>query len=139
MSVSLQQNSTSDFGSALVSPSYDDVDAIFIPQNLPPLMIISLQSREPLEITVTKSFVNVLNNVYSAFSDLSSSGKKDVMAPIVVKNHLGKDVSLFLESRGFKYRRFRHKSSSESGKGSMLELGHGQDVQLVLSKVSEMT
>ena len=58
MNVTLQQNATSDFGSAFVSPSFDETDGFVTPESMPPLMVLSLTSTEPMEITVTKTLVN---------------------------------------------------------------------------------
>ena len=63
MNVTLQQNSTSDLNSAFVSPSFDEMDAFITPESMPPVMLLSLTSTESLEITVTKTLVNVLKNL----------------------------------------------------------------------------
>ena len=67
MNVTLQQNATSDFGSAFVSPSFDETDGFVTPESMPPLMQLSLTSTEPMEITVTKTLVNGMFEMTDVF------------------------------------------------------------------------
>ena len=73
MNLTLQQNASSDLGSALVSPSFDVTDGFVTPELMPPLMVLSLQSTETLEISVTKTLINVLSTLVSSFHEISSS------------------------------------------------------------------
>lgn len=53
MTLALQANAAEDLGSAIVSPSFDEGDGFVCPQNMPPLMSITLQSTQILEMTVS--------------------------------------------------------------------------------------
>ncbi len=132
MSVTLQQNASSDFGSALVSPSFDDVDGFVSPELMPPLMVLSLQSTQVMEITVTKSLLGVLNTLATSFSEASTSTKKDLpVAPFVIQNFLGKTITVHLENnKGFKYFKYGEKP----GQSSLLDLPSGEEAQLILFK-----
>ena len=44
-----------------------------IESNLPPLMVLSVQSTETLEITVTKTLVSCINTLMASFEDITSS------------------------------------------------------------------
>ena len=102
------------------------------PELMPPLMVLSLQSTEIMEITVTKSLLGVLNTLASAFSEVSTSTKKDLpVAPFVVQNYIGKPITVYLDNhKGFKY----FKYGEEPGKSSVVELEAGAEVQLILFK-----
>ena len=45
MLVSLQSNASNDYGSAFVSPNFDEADGFMCPENMPPLMVIGLESK----------------------------------------------------------------------------------------------
>ena len=129
MNVTLQQNSTSDLNSAFVSPSFDETDAFITPESMPPVMLLSLTSTESLEITVTKTLVNVLQNLASSFEESMSASRRDNEAPIIVQNSLGKSVAVHLEHKEFKYFKFGEKPGPP---GQSLELPHQQEIQLGL-------
>jgi hypothetical protein len=77
MTVTLQQNATSDLGSAMVSPSMDQTDGTWcIESNLPPLMVLSIRSTETLEITVTKTLVTCVNTLMTSYEDITSSTRR---------------------------------------------------------------
>jgi hypothetical protein len=93
-------------------------------------MVLSLQSTEILEITVTKTLIGVLNTLATSFSEITDNNKtREVVAPFVVRNFLGKPVSVYLENKEFKYFKFGEKVSEA---GTVLELEHDQEIQLVL-------
>ena len=129
MKVTLQQNSNSDLNSAVVSPNFDETDAFVTTELQPPLMVWSLISTESLEITVTKTLVNVLQNLASSFEESMSSIKRDNEAPIIVQNRLGKNIAVHLEHKEFKYFKFGEKPGPP---GQCLEVQHDQDIQLGL-------
>jgi hypothetical protein len=87
--------------------SFDDVDGFVVPENLPPLMSLSLQSRDVLELTVTKSFLGVLTTLNQSFTEISDQSKKQkretANAPLIIKNSLGKQITVILDNRSFKY------------------------------------
>ena len=56
--------------------SFDDTDGFVVPENLPPLMSLSLQSRDVLELTVTKSFIGVINTLTQSFTEINDQTKK---------------------------------------------------------------
>ena len=96
-----QANSSNDLGSALLSPNLalDDVDGFFCPQNMPPLTEIGIHSTETLQITITKSFLAVLNSLSESFSisALRSISEKEVTKePFIVVNKTGHPVTLML-------------------------------------------
>jgi vacuolar protein sorting-associated protein 13A/C len=131
MNITLQSNSESDFGSAFVSPSFDDVDGFLCPENLPPLMVLSLQSREVLEVTLTKTFLGVVSTLAQSFQEVNSVTKRDLpVAPFIIQNRTGKPITLLLENKGFKY----YMKDDKPGRISQLDLDHGNDVHLFLFK-----
>ena len=87
--------------------SFDDVDGFVVPENLPPLMSLSLQSRDVLELTVTKSFIGVLNTLSQSFTEIGDQSKKQkretASAPLILKNSLGKQITVIMDNRSFKY------------------------------------
>ena len=70
LDIRYQANSSHDLGSAVLSPNFavDDVDGFICPENLPPLTEIGIHSTETLQITITKSFLTVLNTLAESFS-----------------------------------------------------------------------
>ena len=114
MTITLQQNATSDLGSALMSPNLDETDGFVVPEQMPPLMVLSLQSTEVLEITVTKTFLQVVETLQSSFSEITTENKQDMNAPFVVKNDLGKNITVHLESKEFRYYRVFHLKITKS-------------------------
>ena len=70
LDIRYQANSSHDLGSAVLSPNFavDDVDGFICPENLPPLTEIGIHSTETLQITITKSFLTVLNTLTESFS-----------------------------------------------------------------------
>ncbi len=112
MNITLQSNASSDIGSALASPGYDE-DAtdgfIVCPENMPPSTVIALQSREILELTITRTFLGVLTNLSESFAAAtaaaSSAEKREELpvAPFIVMNNTGKGITILLDNRGFKY------------------------------------
>ena len=115
LTVTLQQNASSDFGSALMSPNLDETDFVPIMEQMPPLMVLSFTSTEILEITITKTLVQVLNTLATSWSEISAFSnnfdevdsiekRKETNPPYVVKNNLGKTVTLVLDSnKEFRY------------------------------------
>jgi len=57
--------------SILIRSSFDETDGFVVPENLPPLMSLSLQSRDVLELTVTKTLLGVLNTLSQSFTEIS--------------------------------------------------------------------
>ncbi len=78
---------------------------MLLPESVPPAMVIALQSREILELTVTKTFIGVLSSLTEAFAAIREDVKTKALslAPFIVKNHTGRDITLLLDNRGFKY------------------------------------
>ena len=104
-----------------MSPNMDETDGFIVPEQMPPLMVLSLQSTEILEITVSKTLIQVLQTLASSFSDITNTEKKkDVNAPFVVKNNLGKSIIVFLEYKNFKYLKFDPEQRTEEQSGSTL-------------------
>ena len=70
LDIRYQANSNHDLGSAVLSPNFaaDDVDGFICPENLPPLTEIGIHSTETLQVTITKSFLAVLNTLAESFS-----------------------------------------------------------------------
>lgn len=70
-------------------------------------MSLSLQSRDVLELTVTKSFLGVLTTLNQSFTEISDQSKKQkretANAPLIIKNSLGKQITVILDNRSFKY------------------------------------
>ena len=129
MNVSLQCNSGHDLGSAMVSPSFDDVD--FCPESLPPKMQLALQSREVLEVTITKTFLGVIGALTESFREVTDVTKRDLpVAPFIVQNRTGKRVTLLLENKGFKY----YEVGDTPGRIKELVVEHGEDKNLFLLK-----
>ena len=94
---------------------------------MPPLMVLSLTSTENLEITVTKTLLNVLNTLVASFSEITASQNKEIMAPIIVKNVLGKSAFVHMEYKDFRYIKYGEKHTDPEAR---VEVIHGQDVQL---------
>ena len=131
MSVSLQCNSGHDLGSALVSPSFDDAD--FCPESMPPKMQLALQSREVLEITVTKTFLGVITSLTESFREVTEVTRRDrPVAPFIVQNRTGKRVTLLLDNKGFKY----YEVGDRPGRIKELVVEHGEDknLEIILQK-----
>ena len=63
-------NSKNELGSALLSPNYpaDENDGFIVPESLPPLTEMKLSSSQPLQITITRTFLSVLNKLTESFS-----------------------------------------------------------------------
>ena len=129
MNVSLQCNSGHDLGSAFVSPSFDDVD--FCPESLPPKMQLALQSREVLEVTITKTFLGVIGALTESFREVTDVTRRDLpVAPFIVQNRTGKRVTLLLENKGFKY----YEVGDRPGRIKELVVEHGEDKNFFLQK-----
>ncbi len=131
MNITLQSNSSHDVGSAFVSPSHDEADGFLCPENLPPSTVVALQSREIMELTITKSFIGVLSNLAESFAALTAAKKKELpVAPFIIRNNTGKPVTLLLDNRGFKY----FLKGEKAGERSQVELPPGGgEVYLFLS------
>ena len=88
-----------------LSFSFDEADGFVVPEHLPPLTSLTLQSSDVLELTVTKTFLSVLNTLTQSFTEIGELSKEDkkATAPLVVKNSLGKQITIILDNRGFKY------------------------------------
>ncbi len=133
MNITLQSNSAHDVGSAFVSPSYDEADGFVCAEVLPPSMVVALQSREIMELTVTKTFIGVLSNLAESFAALTTSKKKDLpVAPFIIRNNTGKPITLLLQNRGFTY----FLKGERPGERSQVELPakSGEELYLFLSK-----
>ena len=90
MNVTVECHAPSYLGSGVLSPNYDEADAFEALNNLPPLMNVSVQSLDFLQITVTKAFINVLQTLSESFiQDFNQEGKKKKkilpVAPFLVK------------------------------------------------------
>ena len=110
LDIRYQVNSGHDLGSAILSPNFmggDEPDGFVCPENLPPLTDIGIHSTETLQITITKSFLAVLNSLSESFSPsaLEKISSKEVpMEPFIVVNKCGRQVTLVLgEHRNFTF------------------------------------
>eukprot|EP00092_Neocalanus_flemingeri_P033380 GFUD01036296.1.p1 GENE.GFUD01036296.1~~GFUD01036296.1.p1 ORF type:complete len:2741 (+),score=704.42 GFUD01036296.1:512-8224(+) len=110
LDIRYQVNSRSDLGSAILSPNFtggDEPDGFVCPENLPPLTDIGIHSTETLQVTITKSFLSVLNSLSESFSPsaLERISLKEVpMEPFLVVNNSGRQVTLVLgEHRNFSF------------------------------------
>ncbi len=136
VSVTLQSNAQDSYSSAFASPSFDNssdvLDGFCCPDHLPPAMVISLQSREILEVTITKTFIGALTHLTDAFAEVTGTVRKDLplVAPFILRNDTGKKVTILLDHRGYKF--FVH--GSQPGQISQLDLHHGNTVELFLFK-----
>lgn len=131
LNLSLQSNSASDFGSVVVSPSFDETDGFVCPENLPPLMMIGLESKDILEVTLTKSFMGVLTTLRQSFAEVTESKKKELpQAPFIVQNRTGKKLMVVLTSTHFSY----FVANEKPGETKTKELEHGQDINLIMTK-----
>ena len=136
LNVTCQCNSKNDLGSTLVSPSLDEMDGFLLhPQMMPPLMAVSLQSRDVLEITVTKAYINVLKIVVDSFSEdamfRDKKGKRVLPdAPFVVKNRIGKPVTVILAGKGASSFRY-HVKDDIPPHLTEIKVEHGSDIYLV--------
>ena len=125
LNITIQCNSPDDYGSELTSP--DDTDGFVSTELLPPLMLISIQSKEILEMTVTKSCLAVLNTLSESFGSVTSTTKKKLPAsPFIVENTCGKTVTILLECRGFKY----FLKDDKPGRIPQVEVKHGETIHL---------
>ena len=103
-------------------------------------MVLSLTSIETLEVTITKSFVNVLSTLQTSLSEITSSSKKQVIAPILVKNALGKRLTVNLTTSAYKFMEFGKNAEENSRQiveeksAEFLELDHDHEIQLVICK-----
>ena len=70
LDIRYQANSKHDLGSALLSPNLelDETDGFICPENLLPLTEVGVHSSETLQVTITKSFLTVLNSLADSFS-----------------------------------------------------------------------
>jgi len=110
LDIRYQNNSPHDLGSAILSPNFtggDEPDGFVCPENLPPLTDIGIHSTETLQITITKSFLAVLNSLSESFSPSALekiSSKEAPMEPFKVVNKCGRQVTLVLgEHRNFTF------------------------------------
>ena len=93
----------------MLSPNFavDEPDGFICPENLPPLTEIGIHSTETLQITITKSFLAVLNSLQESFSPsaLEKISLKEVpMEPFLVVNNTGRSVTLMLgEQKNFSF------------------------------------
>ena len=138
MNVAVQCNSQNDIGSAFLSPSFEETDGFVTPHTLPPLMALSIQSRDVLEITVTKMFVNVLKNLNESFNQeyiISKKRKKDLpIAPFVVKNNIGKSITVILEAKQSQHNYKYFVKGDVPGRCSEVKVDHQSEIHLVLTK-----
>ncbi|XP_066252738.1 intermembrane lipid transfer protein Vps13 isoform X1 [Euwallacea similis] len=87
------------------SPISEKGEEVEVPSNQPPVMSVDVTSEKSLELTVTKSCLEVLSNLGKAFASAMKSEKvvsTDVLAPYRVLNELGEDITLLLEESSFK-------------------------------------
>ena len=101
LDIRYQANSSHDLGSAVLSPNFgeDDVDGFICPENLPPLTEVGIHSTETLQVTITKSFLAVLNTLAESFSPSALrliSEKEVAREPFLVVNRTGLAVTLVL-------------------------------------------
>ena len=133
LSLGLQCNAPEDmYGSAFTSPNIEEPDGFVKAELMPPLMSLTLESREILEVTVTKSFVSVLQTLGESFANLTDQRlqKSLPVAPFVVQNFTGKKITILLDSRSFKY----FEKNDSPGRVAQLELNSGEDKCLFLFK-----
>lgn len=94
--------------------------------NQPPVMSIDFTSEKTLEMTVTKTCLEVLNNLGKAFASAMKSEEKisssDVLAPYRVLNEIGEDITLLLHESSF----------NVAAGGSLEDINRSAAVPLVL-------
>ncbi|KAF7282566.1 hypothetical protein GWI33_002356 [Rhynchophorus ferrugineus] len=93
----------------------------------PPVMSIDVASEKTLELTVTKTFLEVLNNLGKAFSSAMKSDKiasSEISAPYRVLNEIGEDITLLLDESSF----------AVAEGGSLEDINRSAAVPLVLKK-----
>ncbi|XP_015584675.1 vacuolar protein sorting-associated protein 13 isoform X2 [Cephus cinctus] len=130
-------------GASAVSPS-SEIEPEEIQQSTK--MSIDVLSSENLEITVTKTCLDVLKQLGNAFSnamEASSKGHSQKMAPYILKNETGLTMTLDLEHSCFKVVDDGMSVTSQQSKGSYSEviLESGATVQLapkILKKNTEI-
>ena len=131
LDLSYHSNSAHDLGSGVLSPNFavDEPDGFICPENLPPLTEIGIHSTETLQITITKSFLAVLNSLQESFSPsaLEKISMKEVPEePFLVVNKTGQPLTLMLgDNKNFS---FYH---SEDG-STQLEVEDGSRTALSL-------
>ncbi|CAG9772493.1 unnamed protein product [Ceutorhynchus assimilis] len=87
------------------SPISERGDEVEVPGSQPPVMSIDVTSDQSLELTVTKSCIDVLTNLGKAFASAMKPEKvisSAVLAPYRVLNEIGEDVTLLLDESSFK-------------------------------------
>ena len=140
--ITLQYNSKNDFGSGVLSPSFED---FVTPQVLPPLMSLSFQSRDPIEVTITKTFLKVLKDFQSSFAtekeavEDRTSISELPQGSFVLKNRIGKTITVILDNKGaigsFRYVATRKNSVGDHATSrNQIEVQDGNDISLELSK-----
>ncbi|KAL1509353.1 hypothetical protein ABEB36_004107 [Hypothenemus hampei] len=113
------------------SPLSDKGDDFEDVKGQPPVMSIDVTSEKSLELTVTKSCLEVLTNLGKAFASAMKPAKVDsstITAPYRVLNEIGEDITLLLEESSFKI----------AEGGSMEDINKSAAVPLVL-KVAQPT
>ncbi|XP_063230011.1 intermembrane lipid transfer protein Vps13 isoform X2 [Bacillus rossius redtenbacheri] len=96
-----------------MSPVNEEVEEVV---HKPPAMSIEISSKENLEVTLSKTCLDVFSNLSNAFKTAMTEGglatRIELMAPYVVENDTGLTVTLKLKDSPFKLQQ-----RDESGKG----------------------
>lgn len=103
-----------------------------------PKMVVSISSKETLEMTVTKTCLEVLQNLGVAFNNAifqPQTKTSEVAAPYVVQNDLGLGITVLLKDSEFKV--FGNESETKGIKEVVLE--SGAKVDLCLIKEDDMS
>lgn len=101
-------------------------------ENDEPKTKVAISSSDTLELTVSKTFIDVLGDLGKAFSDAIRPGglnKPDMVAPYIVENETGFDITLNLKNGDLNL----HSSHFPNASGSVNELNRSGVVFQVAS------
>ncbi|CAH1965913.1 unnamed protein product [Acanthoscelides obtectus] len=122
LKLEVSMNQEQDDNMSSMSPTDSEAD-MQLPQ---PLMDIDVMSENNLELTITKTLLEVLTNLGKAFTDAVSQNKftnsHSVEASYKVVNEIGEDITLLLEESAFNI----------VGGGDKLDINKSQAVPLVV-------
>ncbi|PNF20936.1 hypothetical protein B7P43_G10558, partial [Cryptotermes secundus] len=128
----IQMNSQEPISSPLSQTASDLEDIPFVP----PAMSIEVISKENLELTMTKSCLDVLTNLGKAFQSAVKEGPKrpKSVSPYIVQNDTGLLVTLLLNKGPFQVQ------DAKEGEGvNQVVLQSGARVGLCLEKPEDLT
>jgi len=109
----------------------DIVDGLTEILNAKPKMVINISSKETMEITITKTCLDVLKNLGVAFNNAifkPESKKVGAFAPYIVQNDLGLSVTVILTEEVFKI----YDPEGQKGQVNEVVLDPGASVNLCL-------